>query len=147
MASELSYDQRRYYEAFLDFLQAVGSYLAIYKMGLNANEGVYPVQKIAYEYGYVGGYMDMEIESRNQKRYRKLDSLDYWSRRVGYLPLSPKDKETVMKFTEDADRRRYLRENVKREMKNCEMFSIDDLVRRRYAVEKKKRKKGEEGSR
>lgn len=138
---ELGYEQRRYYEAFLDFLQAVGSYLAIAKMEINASEGVYPVQKIAYEYGYTGAYMDMEIAARESRRYRKLDSLDYWSQRIGYLPMSTTDKAKIMKFVEDSDRRRYLRDNVKKEMDRGEVFSVAELMRRRYAVEKKKREK------
>ena len=128
----------KYYDAFLEYLTAVGSHQAIVKLGVNAEEGVYPVQKVVREHGYEGVALDQEIIDRNNRRWKKLDNLDYWSKRVGYKPIDSKGKEKVMKFMEDADRRRYVRDNVKRARQTGELFSVADIMVKRYSLEKKR---------
>ena len=128
-----------YYEVFLEFLQAVGAYLAIYKMAMNASEGIFPVQVVAYNYGYVDAKMDFEVAARDTERWEKLDDLSNWSKRVGLLPLDQEGKEKLMKFVEDGDRRRYLRDNIKRARDRSELLSIRDLMLKRYALEWKRK--------
>ena len=138
-------DRVRYYTAFMEFLKSVGAHQSAVKMGVNIDEGVYPVQKMAYEYGLSGAKLDQIIYDRNWERWDSLNMLDRWSQIVGFQPISPDGKYLIMKFFEDYDRRRYARDNIKRAMKNCELLSVADLMRMRYEVERKRRKKEQAG--
>ena len=137
-------DRIAYYMAFKDFLNAVGEHQAALKMGINVEDGVYPVQKVAYEYGLRGARLDQLISDRNEIRWSTLNMLDHWSQTVGFKPIHPDDKYKIMKFFENYDRRRYARANIDRALKQGETISVADLMRKRQALEKKKRKKEEE---
>lgn len=140
-----SNDRLRYYTAFLEFLRAVGRHQSSVKMGINIEEGVYPVQKVAYDYNLRGANLDKLIYDRNWERWDSLEMLNRWSQQVGFKPISPDGKYLVMKFFENYDRRRYVRDNIRRAMKNVELLSVADLMRMRYEVERKKRKKEQAG--
>ena len=137
-------DRLRYYTAFLDFLKAVGEHQAIVKMGKNVEDGVYPVQKVAYEYNLRGAKLDQLIYDRNLIRWSAFDMLNHWSRTVGLGEVRSDDSYKVIQFFEDYDRRRYVRDNVKKALKNGELLSVADLMRKRYKVEKKNKKKEEQ---
>ena len=134
-------DARSYYVAFLDFLSAVGAYQHAVKMGVNVDEGVYPVQKVAYEYHLQGAALDSLIAARGSDCYQALSTLDYWSQRVGYPRMSSEDKGKMLKFAKDTDRRRYLRDNIRRARAKGELYSAKDLIIKRYELEKKRRAK------
>lgn len=138
-------DRLRYYTAFMEFLKAVGKHQSSVKMGANIDEGVYPVQKVAYDYNLRGANLDKLIYDRNWERWDALSMLDRWSQQVGFKPISPDGKYLVMKFFEDYDRRRYVRDNIKRALKKGELLSVADLMRMRYEVERKRRKKEQAG--
>lgn len=138
-------DRVKYYTAFLDFLKAVGAHQAIVKMGVNVEEGVYPVQKVAYEYNLRGNRLDQVIYDRNQIRWAAFDMLDHWSRVVGFKRIDPNDSYKIMQFFENYDRRRYVRDNIKRAMKNGELLSVADFMRKRYEIERKRRRKEQAG--
>lgn len=137
---------KRYYDSFLAFLQVVGAHQSILKMGLNVENGEYVVQEVAGRYGYRDGAMDEEIHARDVERHQKLKDLNYWSQKVGYLPMNEEGMAKVLKFAEDVDRRRWLRDNVRRLAKKDELLSVADLMRKRYALEKKKRNKERGGT-
>lgn len=136
-------DKLRYYTAFLDFLKAIGDHQAIVKMGVNVDDGVYPVQKVAYEYNLRGARLDQLIYDRNLIRWSAFDMLDHWSQVVGFKKINPNDSYKIIQFFEDYDRRRYVRDNIKRAMRSGELLSVADLMRKRYLVEKKKKEKEE----
>ena len=132
---------QKYYQVFLDFLQAVGAHQSILKMSINADEGVFPVQVVAREYGYEGARLEMEICERDKERWQKLQDLNYWSSKTGLGRMNEEGMERFLKFTEDYDRRRYLRDNIKRSAQKSELLSVRDLMLKRFAVEKKKQDK------
>lgn len=129
----------KYYQAFLSFLQAVGAHQSILKLSNNLDEGVYPAQVVARQYGYEGAALEIEISSREKERWRKLNELNYWSHRVGLGRMYLDGMDAFMTFVEDYDRRRYLRDNIRRLMKKRELISMGDLMRKRIALEKKKK--------
>ncbi|MBQ6409634.1 hypothetical protein IJI18_00025 [Candidatus Saccharibacteria bacterium] len=141
MAKVETNDILRYYGVFLDFLNTVGSYQAILKMGVNVEDGVYPVQKVAYEYGYRGAKLDQTIHERCLAQHERLDNLDYWSQLVGFKPMGPDYKPKIIRFFTPYNRRRYVRDNIKRALKKGELLSVSDFIERRIHLEKEKRKK------
>ena len=132
-----------YYGVLLGFLYAVGNHQAYLKMGINDEEGVYPVQKMLHEYG-MKGRIDEEIRISNNTRHKALENLDKWSKNVGFLPMSVEGKEKVMKFFEDEPRRDYVRKRVQKCFRTGELLSVADLMKIRYKVEAKHNKGGEE---
>ena len=135
-----------YYETFLDFLDSVGSYLHLYKLRENSDNGTFIAQKICYEYDHPDSHIDQEVQDRDRYRWKKLKELDKASISAGFSPLSRKDKNVFMRFCEDSLRCRWLRARVKHFLKERELISIRDLVVARYKVEAKaarnKSKKG-----
>lgn len=129
----------KYYNAFITFLKTVGAYQAILKMRDNAEDGVYPVQVVAAKYGYVGAVIDQEVAKRNRRRWGDLEELNYWSRRAGFPPLTKGEMEDFLDFCDDKDRRRYLRDKVRKLAEERKLVSIKELVRTRKALEQKKK--------
>ncbi len=129
-------EEKRYLNAFLEYLDAMGVYIHLLKLQQNALDGVYPAQEVACRYGHTG-HFDQELDSRDRCRKIKLEYLNAASRQAGYLPMNEEGMRKVMKFFEDADRRRYFRDNIRRMLKNGECMSIADLMRKRYRVEKR----------
>ena len=138
-------DRLKYYTAFLEFLKAVGSHQSAVKMGVNVEDGVYEVRKVAYKYGLDGAKLDQIIYNRNWERWDSLEMLNRWSQMVGFKPISPDGKYLIMQFFENYDRRRYVRDNIKRALKNGELLSVADFMEKRYEVEKKRKKKEQAG--
>ena len=128
--------EKKYLNAYLEFLDAVGSYAHLSKLEKNVQDGVYPVRQVAYNYGHMG-HFEQELAERDAARWNRLRFLNATSQRAGYLPMDEAGMERVMSFYEDQDRRRYTRDNVRRMMKTGECLSIGDLMRKRYQVEKK----------
>ena len=132
--------EKRYLNVFLEFLKAEGKYVHFLKLQQNAMDGVYPAQEVAYRYGYTDIF-DCELYNRDKNRSLRLRALNIASQRAGYLPIDDNGMKKVMAFFEDADRRRYARDNIRRMLKNDECMSIADLMRKRYQVEKKRKSK------
>ena len=130
-----------YYETLLKCLKAIGSYWHLYKLRLNADEGVFPAQKIAREYSHDGAKYEIEIAEREGERWRELKQVSVLQQRAGILPFNDEGMQKVMKFLDDADRRRYVREAAKRASKKGEMVSICDLMRKRYILENLKKRR------
>ena len=140
MIEEIHKSERSYLNLFLEFLDADGKYIHLFKLQQNAQDGVYPVQQVAYQYGHVGIF-DQELDDRNRGRWSKLRALNVASQCAGYLPMDEAGMQKVMNFFEDSDRRRYVRDNIRRMLKNDECMSIADLMQKRYQVEKKTRER------
>lgn len=135
--SKVSQEERFcYYGVLLGFLYAVGNHQAYLKMGINDEEGVFPVQEMLYNYG-MRGRIDEEIRISNNTRQFALESLNKWSQKVGFLPMNSEGKQRVMKFFEDEPRRKYVRNRVQKCFRTGELLSIADLMRLRYEVEAK----------
>lgn len=126
----------KYYESFLEFLNAAGAYQHMSKFRQNFDDGVYPVQKLAYEYNHGPATIDMDVEDRNRARWKKLIYLNQTSQAVGFLPLNEEGMRKVQEFFTDVDRRRYVRDNVKRLKMKHELLSIADLMKKRLRQEK-----------
>ena len=132
---------QKYYQVFLSFLDSVGNYREIVSIGENAADGVYPVQVVARKYGYEGAALDAAIEDLDRTRRTQLNELNYWSSRTGLGRMDGAGKEKFLKFAENPERRRWLRSNVRRAADRYELLSIRDLMLKRFALEKKKKKK------
>lgn len=130
-----------YYGVLLGFLYAVGSHQAYLKMGINDEEGVYPVQEMLHNYG-MRDRIDEEIRISDNIRQLALENLNKWSQKVGFPPMNEEGKQKVMKFFEDEPRREYTRTRVQKCFRTGELLSIADLMTIRYNVEAKKKKKG-----
>ncbi len=136
-----STDRVTYFGVLLDFLNSVGKHQWAAKMAINVDDGVYPAQQVAYHYGLRGAKLDQLVYDRNYEQQQKLDNLEFWGRRLGYKRIKTEDKNNIIKFCQNADRRRYLRERAKRALKNGEVFDIGELIQMRLDVEKKRREK------
>ncbi|MBP5204967.1 hypothetical protein J6Z37_01550 [Candidatus Saccharibacteria bacterium] len=133
---------KKYYHSFLDFLDAVGAYNHLSKLQSNAAAGVPSAQEVVYNYGYSDKeLLGKKIIQRQEEREWKLRLLDHWSQQVGYLPMGESGMKKVMKFAEDATRRRWLRENLKRAKEKGCLLSVADLMAKRYQIERKQRDK------
>ena len=128
--------EKKYLNAFLGFLDAVGVYIHLVKLEKNADDGVYPVQVVAYHYGHTGHFAQ-ELDERDRNRWDKLRLMNATSQQAGYLPMDEVGMQKVMNFFEDSDRRRYARDNIRRMLKTGECLSVADLMLKRYRVEKK----------
>ena len=129
----------KYYRSFLSFLQAVGAHQSILKLSNNLDDGVYPAQVVARQYGYEGARLEIEIHARDKERWWKLQELNHWSHRVGLGQMNLDGMDALLTFVEDYDRRRYLRDNIRRLMKKHELLSMRDLMQKRLELEKKRK--------
>ena len=127
-----------YYTVMLEFFNAVGSYWHLYKLRMNADEGIFPAQVIARNYQHEGVKCEIELCERERACWDRLDQLSNVGKLAGFLPIDKTGRERIMKFVDDPDRRRYIRDAAKRAQKKGELVSIADLMRKRYALEKKK---------
>ncbi|MBR3269880.1 hypothetical protein IKG07_01380 [Candidatus Saccharibacteria bacterium] len=125
-----------YYGVLLGFLYAVGNNQAYIKMGINDEEGVYPVQKMMYDYG-ISGRIDEEIRISSSIQDITLKNLNKWSKRVGFKPIRDTDLPKIVKFCQDETRRSYIRNRVQKCFRTGELLSIADLIQLRLDVEKK----------
>ena len=135
-------DKHCYYGVLLGFLYAVGNHQAYLKMGINDEEGVYPVQEMLHNYG-IRGRIDEEIRISNNMRQKALENLNKWSQKVGFLPINVEGKQKIMKFFEDEPRRKYVRNRVQKCFRTGELLSIADLIAIRLKVEYKAKKGGD----
>ena len=128
-----------YYEAFLNFLNFVGSYQLTRKTIINAADGVYPVQKVAWKY-YDNDYarMDYVEYDKNRRRWWKLEELNKLAQKVGFSPMDETEKREFMDFVEDKDRRRYIRDNAAKAQKRGILFSMNDLMYKRLELESRR---------
>lgn len=125
-----------YYGILLGFLYAVGNHQAYVKMGINDEEGVYPVQKMMHEYG-IRGRIDEEIRISSNIQDITLKNLNKWSQKVGFKPIRESDLPKFVKFCQSEPRRNYIRNRVQKCFRTGELLSIADLVQLRLDVERK----------
>ena len=88
-------DVKHYWKAFRRLVKNCGEYSHKVKLQENVDAGVLKTQVVAYK--YCGGVnSDRELAERitalNSLRFTAVANLDYWSRRLGYKPMStPQD--------------------------------------------------------
>ena len=127
-----------YYGVLGYFLNAIGSYLHLKKLGDNADDGVYIAQKVRRDYGLEDVNYDLELEGRKNKYLKYLDRLSEAGTKLGFLPLSMEDRKNILRFLPDVDRRRYVRDTSKRCLKRGEKISILGLIEKRRVLEYEK---------
>lgn len=132
----------RYYAILLEFLHSVGECQHLEKWIDNVKENVYPAKDIALRY-YPAGVISMEIQLAEKEWYmwESLNRYSEVSRSVGFLPIDQHGKDLIVKFVADAGRRRYVRDGARRAQQRGEIIHIADLMRRRYALERKRKEK------
>lgn len=130
-----------YYRALLQYFSAIGKFWHLYKLHVNAGNGVYPAQVIAREYNHEGSKYEIEIAERENERWKWIRKVSDLQWRAGLLPFDEEGMKKVMAFLDDADRRRYVRDAARRAEKKGQLVSICDLMRKRYVLENSKKKK------
>ena len=140
MAEQKSLDC--YYAILLNFLHVAGDCQHLEKWIGNVENDSYPAKEVAMKY-YPGGVVSMEIQLAERERYmwECLDKYSDISRTVGFLPIDQHGKDLIVKFVADAGRRRYVRDGARRAQQRGEIIHIADLMRRRYALERKRKEK------
>ena len=121
---------KHYYDAFRRLLTACGKYAWADKTEKNDADGVYPVQKVVHEtFGAnAAAKLALEVSRSNSMQKICVENLDYWSRRLGYKPMSEKDKQVLIRHLYGADFRKRMRYRVKKYAKRGELYSARELV-------------------
>ena len=119
-----------YYNAFRTLLAACGKYAWADKTEKNDADGVYPVQQVVYQtFGHcAAAKLAAEVDRRNSKQKVCVDNLDYWSQKVGYKPMSAKDKQVLLKHLYGAEFRKRMYYRIDKYSKREELYSPRDLV-------------------
>ncbi|MBR3319843.1 hypothetical protein IKG20_00875 [Candidatus Saccharibacteria bacterium] len=131
-------DVEQYWKAFRRLTKNCGEYAHKVALLRNAEEGIIPVQKVAYD--YFGGpnsdrNLSREIVALDCLRATAVANLDYWSRRVGFKPMSTPGDVKRYHLTRRADTEILL-----------EHLSKPDFRKRIYRRIDKYAKKGESKS-
>lgn len=88
-------DAEYYWKAFRRLVENCGHYAHSVKLKENVEAGTVKAQMVAYKYfsgANADSKLDYEITALNALRLTGVATLDYWSRRVGYKPMStPQD--------------------------------------------------------
>lgn len=133
-------DIDNYYDTLVYFLNSVGSYLHFRKLGINADEGIFPVQKVVRDYGYDSPRYDIELDNRKCRYLNYLNELSDIGGKIGFSAIDDDEsKKRILAFVKDRDRRRYLRDAARRAKNKCELVSINGLIRKRTELEKSRR--------
>ncbi|MBO7657249.1 hypothetical protein J6S55_01215 [Candidatus Saccharibacteria bacterium] len=127
-----------YYDTLVNFLNSVGSYLHLKKLGVNADEGIFPAQKVVREYGHEGAQFDIELDARKCRYLNYLRKLSDVGDKIGFSPIDEASKRTILSFVANRDRRRYIRDSARVAQKRCDLVSISGLIRRRLELENSK---------
>ena len=119
-----------YYKAFRKLLEACGKYAWADKTEKNDADGVYPVQQIVYQtFGHcAAAKLATEVNRRDSMQKVCVENLDHWSRKVGYKPMSEKDKKVLLKHLYGADFRKRMYYRIDKYYKRGELYSPRDLV-------------------
>lgn len=123
-------DATRYYAAFKRLIEACGKYASADKMGKNDAEGVFQVQKVVYDTFGSNGRQKLATETERRRLTQKVcaKKLNYWSQKVGFLPMREVDLEVLMKHLYKADFRSRMKYRIDKYEKKGELVSTRDLV-------------------
>lgn len=128
-----------YYDTLVDFLNAVGKYIHLRKLGENADNGTFHAQKVIRDYGYEDAKYDIELDARKCRYLRLLLNLSVAGEKIGFSPIDDDaSKQKILRFVKDRDRRRYIRDLTRRCKETCDLISINGMISRRIELEKKK---------
>ena len=99
-------DVEQYWKAFRRLTKNCGEYAHKVALLRNTEEGIIPVQKVVYD--YFGGpnsdrNLSREIVALDCLRVTAIANLDYWSRRVGFKPMSTPEDVKRYHLTRRAD--------------------------------------------
>ena len=78
--------------------------------------------------GNADAHLYAEIERTRHLANTAAVNLDYWSRRVGFKPMSEKDIRVLLGHLYDGDFRKKLQYRISRNVKKHELTSVRDLV-------------------
>ena len=132
----------RYYQVFLELVDAAGSFSWIILLDKNVEEGIYPTQKVKYDYFPNEAAFQTAKQDRRQACWRLVNELNNLSRGLG---LGSYDREGCRLFVNhlvNSDRRRaWYKKCLKKYQAILEPYSIDELWERRIELDKKLRAK------
>ncbi|MBR3220265.1 hypothetical protein IKF76_00120 [Candidatus Saccharibacteria bacterium] len=121
-----------YYVAFKKLCTACGKFAWADKLMLNDADGVFPAQKVKHETfgknGNADANLQIEVERARHTAFAAAANLDYWSRRVGFKPMSEKDTRVLLGHLYDGDFRKKLQYRINRNVKKELLASARDLV-------------------
>lgn len=125
-------DIRTYYTSFRHLVETSGEYSAKTKMLQNATDGVPKVQMIAYQYYHsdLEGKLTNEISRLKAQQISALVNLQYWSKKVGFKPMSTPDDVEKYHLTGHADTDKLLHYLAYTEFRKRLYYRIDRYSKR-----------------
>lgn len=130
-----------YHSALRRFVDRVGDWAWIYKLEKNCEEGIYPAQKVRYDYFGTEAIMQQEKDSRRRDVYASAKKYNLTAERVGEKKMSERDVKIFANFLLDARNRDYFRQRSKKEEEKLKTVSLLDLYNRRKELNKKREEK------
>ena len=145
-------DVRAYYNSFRRLVAVCGNYEHKKKLRQNSADGVLKAQVVAHNYYGLNpeGKLASTVQNLEMLREVVVLDLDYWSRRVGYRPMSKPedvtryglngraDTDILLGYLTDADFRARLYYRIDKYAKKGELRSAKELVHEVFASYKKR---------
>lgn len=123
-------DTQRYWASFRRLCKACGEYAWADKLDKNDADGVFPVQKVVYDTFGAGGRQKLAIEVERRRLLQKacVRNLNYWSQRVGFLPMRDVDMDILINHLYKPDFRQRVYYRIDKYAKKDTLVSARDLV-------------------
>lgn len=127
---DMTEDVIHYWASFRRLCKACGGYAWADKLQKNDVDGVYPVQKVVYDtFGNnATSKLAIEVERRRLTQKACARNLNYWSQRVGFLPMREVDLGILIKHLYDSDFRSRMYYRIDKFAKKNELVSARELV-------------------
>lgn len=124
-------DIQQYWASFRRLCKACGKYSWADKLEKNCADGVFPAQKVQYD--TFGGSdaptkLAITVASYNRKQYACVNNLDYWSQRVGFPPMSERDKDVLIGHLYSGTFRSRMYYRIDKYARRNELYSARELV-------------------
>ena len=129
---------RRYYQTFLELVKAAGEYSWIVAVEKNADAGIYPVQKVKYDYFDNEAQFQQAKQDRRQACWRLAHDLNNLSHGLGLGSYSKDGLRLFVNFLVNSElRRAWFCSRIKKYQKSLEPHSISELWERRIELDKR----------
>lgn len=146
-AAKMEQNIHEYYAAMRRFIDRIGDFAWIYKLGENCEKKVYQAEKVRYDYFGTEANMQQEKESRRLDVWAAAKSFNLAAKRVGQPRMSEADTKLLVNFLMDAGNRDYFRQSSKRYEAKFLPVSLETLYEKRKELNhKREAKRNSEGS-
>ena len=124
-------DVQQYWASFRRLCKACGKHSWADKLERNCAEGVFMAQKVQYDtFGPSDAptKLAITVASYDRKQYACINNLDYWSQRVGFKPMSARDKDVLIEHLNNGAFRSRMYYRIDKYARRNELYSARDLV-------------------